>query len=392
MMESRSATLGLARLMRPFYLISLHLLLVPGSSAQTDLTPPSLIAHLQHGVNIGRFLDGSLENDSYSCCTEKDIADLRSVGFDHIRVLVQPGLMFDLNQPGLIAGKSLSALDQIVRNCMSQRLGIILAIALDEPRFRDKLAGDDAFVAKLADFWKSLANHYASAEYQSDLVFFEVLNEPGLNEPDLRDERWSGIQAKLAAAIRQGAEHNLIIATGAQKSDLLGLLVLSPLQVDRVIYVFHYYEPYSFTHQGETWNDSYAKFLKSGQVRYPLVPESAREAASQVPDWTQRLYALHDMEGSTKDRIEDDIYMVAEWAKRQGVTVICDEFGVLRTNVNPKDRAAWIFDVRELLEKYKIIWTFWDYSSDSFGLLTRTSMFDRDVVAALGMKVPSAGR
>lgn len=29
--------------------------------------------HLQHGVNVGRFLDGVLQNDSYKCCKPEDI-------------------------------------------------------------------------------------------------------------------------------------------------------------------------------------------------------------------------------------------------------------------------------------------------------------------------------
>ena len=127
-------------------------------------------------------------------------------------------------------------------------------------------------------------------------------------------------------------------------------------------------------------------------MKYPYVSKSAKEAASQVPDLAERLDALHDMELSTKDRIEADIGAVAEWAKRRGVTVMSDEFGVIRTDVNPKDRAHWVKDVRTLLEKQEIGWTFWDYSSDSFGLVHTPNQFDKDVVRALGMKVPSIGR
>jgi endoglucanase len=372
--------------------VSLCFVLVTAAVAQISSVPPSHLAHLKHGINIGRFHDGFLENDSYKCCTIQDIARIKKIGFDHIRAIVKPGLMVDFSNPAAISGKSLDALDTLVRNCVSQHVGIILAVGLEEGRFVGKLDKDDDFVAKFADFWRALAKHYTASEYPSDSVFFEILNEPGLNEPGLTDKQWYGIQAKLADAIRESAKENTILATGAQKSDVFGLLALQAYHLGNVIYLFHYYEPYSFTHQGEDWNPNYAQFLKGGHVKYPYVSKSAKEAASQVPDLAERLDALHDMELSTKDRIEADIGAVAEWAKRRGVTVMSDEFGVIRTDVNPKDRAHWVKDVRTLLEKQEIGWTFWDYSSDSFGLVHTPNQFDKDVVRALGMKVPSIGR
>jgi hypothetical protein len=113
-------------------------------------------------------------------------------------------------------------------------------------------------------------------------------------------------------------------------------------------------------------------------------------AADQVPDLIQRLFALHDMEGAANNRIESDIHIVKEWAKLHGVTVICDEFGVIKPNTDPQDRAQWTKDVRTLLDQYGFGWTFWDYSSDSFGLVHTPNQFDASVVQALGMTIPSA--
>ena len=57
------------------------------------------------------------------------------------------------------------------------------------------------------------------------MVFFEILNEP-----EIRDRyRWVGIQAKMAAAIRENAPRHTIIATGARWSADDELLFLEPL-------------------------------------------------------------------------------------------------------------------------------------------------------------------
>ncbi len=70
--------------------------------------------------------------------------------------------------------------------------------------------------------------------------------------------------------------------------------------------------------------------------------------------------------------------------------MICNEFGVYRKYADPKDRAAWITDVRTALEKRNIGWAMWDYSG-TFGLVTRPNGPPRRAtVRALGRTMPSA--
>ena len=85
-------------------------------------------------------------------------------------------------------------------------------------------------------------------------------------------------------------------------------------------------------------------------------------------------------------RIDAEIAQVDEWAKHWNVAVICTEFGVYRKYAAPKDRAAWIGDVRKALDTHGIGWPMWDYSS-SFGLITREnddSKPDEAILRALG--------
>src|SRR5579871_6634847 len=215
------------------------------SNAQSASVPGSRVAALQHGVNLGRFHDGIFENDGYACCSEDDLKLVHKLGFDHVRILLVPGKIFDSLKPEAIHGPTLDQLDTTVRNCLQAGLSVILAMSLEEDRFKGKLGSDDNFAADFAVFWKALAAHYSTSGFPADRLFFEILNEP-----DIENNQWSEIQTRLAAAIRQGAKENTILASGTQNADLLGLLMLlRVLQDTNVIYVFHYYEPYSFTHQ-----------------------------------------------------------------------------------------------------------------------------------------------
>ena len=78
----------------------------------------------------------------------------------------------------------------------------------------------------------------------------------------------------------------------------------------------------------------------------------------------------------------------AVWAKRRNLPLVCNEFGVYRSFAEPRDRAAWIRDVRTALEHNGIGWTMWDYSG-SFGVVTKKdgkAVPDASVLSALGLK------
>jgi aryl-phospho-beta-D-glucosidase BglC (GH1 family) len=188
-------------------LINIQLLLAAGA-AQRNTAPPDHPAHLQRGVNVGRFLDGTLQDDSYKCCAYEDLALIKRIGCDHIRILVEPGQLLDFSKPATIEGRSLVALDKIVGDCTTLKIGVILSVALDEDRFKDKLGSDYAFGGQFTTFWKTFARHYSQAQFPPELIFFEIKNEPGLNE-DFTDAKWSEIQANLVAVIRDVAtEHD----------------------------------------------------------------------------------------------------------------------------------------------------------------------------------------
>lgn len=54
-------------------------------------------------------------------------------------------------------------------------------------------------------------------------------------------------------------------------------------------------------------------------------------------------------------RIEAEINQAADWAHRNGVPLVCNEFGVYR-KAEPQDHIAWIKDVRTVLERHNIGW------------------------------------
>ena len=226
-----------------------------------------------------------------------------------------------------------------------------------------------------------MAAHYST--WDADRVFFEIMNEPEFSDP----YRWMGVQAKLAAAIREGAPAQTIIAAGARWSDDDDLVFQEPLHDPNVIYNFHFYEPHIFTHQGATWGAYYWHWLHG--LKYPSNPESAEQVAALVPDEVDRLYVIrYGQEHWDAARMEAEMKQAADWARRRHVPLVCNEFGVFREHSDPADRAAWLRDVRTALEHNGIGWTMWDYSG-SFGVVVKKdgkAVADDGVLKALGLK------
>jgi aryl-phospho-beta-D-glucosidase BglC (GH1 family) len=351
-------------------------------------TPTQRLSHLRRGINLSEWFAQVYDARGYTkehlrdWTTAEDIALLQKMGFDHVRLSVNPAPMFRHGHADEIPADYLGYLDAAVKMILDHGLAVVIDIHPDSD-FKQKLVHEDSFVEEFADYWRAFARHYANLD--PDRVFFEILNEPEMSDR----YRWYGVEAKVAAAIREGAPQHTIIAAGARWSDDDDLVFLEPLRDSNVIYNFHFYDPHIFTHQGATWGVSYWHFVHG--LAYPSNAASAAAAAASVPDEMNRLAVIrYGMDHWDAARMDTEIAQVAEWARQRGLAVTCNEFGVYRKAADPADRARWLTDVRSALEKHNIGWAMWDYSG-GFGVVTKQNgkaMVDEATVKALGLKMP----
>lgn len=349
-------------------------------------------AHLRHGINLSEWFAQVYDPKGYtkehfeSWTTAEDIALIKTMGFDHVRLSVNPQPMMRHNMADELPPEYLAYLDSAVKMILDRGLAVIIDMH-PESDFKQRLVQHDDFVEQFSDFWRAIARHYSTRD--PEMVFFEVLNEP-----EFRDRyRWAGVQAKLVAAIREGAPQHTIIAAGANWSDVEDLLALTPLADPNVIYNFHFYDPHTFTHQGATWGTNYWHF--EHKLGYPASMDTAEKVAASEPDAVNRLtvlrYGLDHWDGF---RIGVEIGQAAEWTKRWNVPLTCNEFGVYRKNSDPQDRARWLHDVRATLERDGIGWNMWDFGGRDegrgFGVVNGSkegpNTADETTLEALGLK------
>jgi len=294
------------------------------SSPSSASIAAARLQHLRHGINASEWFAQVWDQKGYTkehfetWNTSTDIALIKRMGFDNVRLSVNPQPMFLHGHADEIPADYLGYLDAAVKMMLDQGLAVTIDLHPDSD-FKTKIAKDDGFVEQFADFWRALARHYST--WNPEMVFFEVMNEPEVMDP----YRWYGIQAKVATAIRQGAPQHTIIAVGAKWDDSDDLVFLEPLRDDNVIYNFHFYDPHVFTHQGATWGADYWHHEK--KLAYPSNYEQAKQVAEGLPEENNRLQVIrYGLDHWDAARVDAEISDVAEWAKRRNLPVVCNEF------------------------------------------------------------------
>ncbi|MGA9378127.1 MAG: cellulase family glycosylhydrolase [Phormidium sp.] len=362
----------------------------------SEILVNSRFSELKRGINISDwFTDINTFNPNR--ITQKDLQLIKSLGFEHVRLPIVPEFLFDENTPQVLKTDDLSYLDSALDQIEAAGLSVIIDL---HPKndFKQKLATDDAFVDRVAQFWGKFAEHLSKRNPEQ--VFLEVINEPSFNfflrnTPTIDPvERWDLVQTKLVEAINKGAPNHTVILKGHDWGESINsLLELTPKESqssEKYVYNFHFYDPMLFTHQGVTWIDDEFTFIKN--LPYPFNEELCTAAVAEIVDETAKIWAQGYCDQKwDAARLEKRIAKAANWAQEHNVLLTANEFGVYRQFVRPEDRTAWLGDVRSLFEKYNIGWAMWDYASP-FGLVREDEngdrIVDQDMAKALGLTLP----
>src|SRR5205814_3770992 len=159
--------------------------------AQSNPLAQRRAQHLRHGINLSEWFAQVYDPKGYTkehfenWTTDADIGLIKSMGFDHVRLSVNPAPMMRHNLADNLPADYLGYLDAAVKMVLDHGLAVIIDMH-PESDFKARLVQHDEDVEQFSDYWRAIARHYSS--YDAEKVFFEVLNEP-----EFRDRyRWSG--------------------------------------------------------------------------------------------------------------------------------------------------------------------------------------------------------
>ena len=322
----------------------------------------------QKGVNLGgwisQFSEYSKEHfDSF--ITEKDIQNIASLGFDHVRIPVDYVLMEE--EDGSPKEDGFHYLDLCRSWC--EKYGLKLLIDLHEcygysfdplkDIDREKFFFDKDLQQRFFALWKRIARHFAPYQEQ---IAFEPLNEVVLQEVA---EAWNGIASEYIHLMRGIVPDAYLVIGGVCYSSVTSVPLLDIPLDPKIVYNFHCYEPFAFTHQGAYWVDQMPKDFRIG---YPRRWEEYLNAAEKM-GLAQNLAGTISPEETGlvgKDFFLKIFAPALEKARKDQVPLYCGEYGVIDLADNA-DTIRWLKDIHQAMDEYGIGRALWNYKEKDFG-------------------------
>jgi endoglucanase len=351
---------------------------------------------LKRGVNLGLWIDWPsvsemLENPSIldpypdwpRDVTPRMLEVLVEQGFDFVRMPTDPAPMLAFG-PGDQQDKLIAGIGEATRTALDAGLKVVVDL---HPIWRGEDTGGFEDIPE--DLWPdyvALVGQVAAglSDLPADRVALELLNEPTFDCEAVyagAEPRWPAMQAELHAVARAAAPDITIVLTGACWSQANALASLDPglTDDDNVLWTFHSYDPFLFSHQGATWSSAPEKYV--WDLPYPPSSLTEARAAELATEAKDRMAAeegkadadlidkaIAEYRAHPDSIVTADIDRAAAWADTHGIPrnrIFLGEFGALHTiddRTTPREGyLAFIADKRAAAEAAGMSWAVLSY-------------------------------
>lgn len=331
------------------------------------------------GVNLPDWFQAdNVKEIHFSKYTKQDFENIKSLGCDVIRLPINLHFMTNGPPDYTIEPLFYDFLDEVIGWVYDLNLHLIL----DNHTFKVDEDTDPEVGIILEKVWRQMAAYYKNHPAK---IYYEVLNEPhGIN-----NTLWCRIQQGVIDVIRSEDTEHTIIVGPADWNDYALLKNMPPYSDTNLIYTFHFYNPFMFTHQGASWTS----MEDLGGVPFPYDASKMPECpVSMKGQWQESALNSYPIDG-TVEKVKELIDIAADFENSRGVRLLCGEMGVLMDKSDHDDRVFWYNTVCRYLEEKNIPWTIWGYQG-SFGIFEKGShgLFEYDLDTALlrnlGLNIP----
>jgi len=311
-------------------------------SAQDEPAPVAAEFQMKRCVNMGNALEAPNGAPWGKLYAKEDYQRIAAAGFDTVRIPVR---WSDYTGPApdfRVHPDFAEVVDSNVKWALTSGLNVVLNIHHFEEIMDTPATQKERFRA----LWDQISLRYSKLPGN---VWFEVLNEPNKN---LKGKEMRQLQSLALQIIRRDNPDRIVILGGEEWSGINSLATNLSTDDPNVVYTFHYYDPFDFTHQQATW------------------------LGDDMPKGTRGW-------GSDEDEADLAEAVSKATAFREAVKrpVFLGEFGV-HSPVDNSERVEWAGAVKTAMEAADIPWCLWAYGN-TFALYTDENGWDADMLSVL---------
>ena len=285
--------------------------------------------------------------------TESDVINIKNMGFDHIRVCFDQVVFQDPD--GSYRYDRIALLDAFIGWCKKHEINVVINLHKALGNYCDVDTGEDLLESeplqkRLVDFWVELEKHYANEPQ----VVFELLNEVKAVPP----EKWNALVTRIIDGIRALNKGRKIVVGTINWNCPDNLHDVKVFDDENVIYTFHCYAPFEFTHQQgvlQTPTELYNR-----KMPYPGDINRYRDYMRFTGGPVSLYDGLTEMNGEFIQRVLAPVKSFMD--KYPDKIVWCGEFGTIR-HAKMEWRIAWFKDVISFLKEHDIPYSVWNYLS-----------------------------
>ncbi|MEZ4988418.1 MAG: glycoside hydrolase family 5 protein, partial [Saprospiraceae bacterium] len=279
---------------------------------------------MHKGINLSNWLEAYWlipfnaypETNKYTAAT---FSNFRSLGIDAVRMPITFEHLAGATHPYTLNTNhpAFSLIDDAIDWAATYDMKLIIDMHHGTTTLTD--ANYLSELPRLTAIWEQIVARYASLD--PERYFFEIYNEPHA----ISNANFRVVAQALVDVIRNaGATHSVIVGASGYNSGT-ELLSFTPLNDPDIIYTFHYYEPYFFTHQQMSWTTP------------------AYLAATSFPV------------GNDLATMQSRIDAVGQWSNFYNAPVMLGEFGV-SANADLVSRCNWVSALAQLLDDNNLAW------------------------------------
>lgn len=282
---------------------------------------------------------------------EKMFAEIAANDFKTVRIPIDFGAWANYEAPFRWENETgLKTADAFVKRALANNLNAIVDLHHTE---LDGSVKNAATTERIVWLWSEIANRYKNTD--PERVFFELRNEPH----DITAADWRAQAAAVIKTVRKIAPNHTLIVGFQDWNSRAALIDSKPFDDKNIIYTFHYYDPFVFTHQGATWSAEGLSELKA--VPFPYAKDKPIETPpSAKGKWVEQQIKSYEAD-SRAEKIYNDLKAAKDWAIKYDVPIFVGEFGSYGKLPTTEDRCRHAAAVYSALGKLDIASAWWEW-------------------------------